>query len=188
MAKKPEPESSLTFLGGIGPYPVRMARLDELHADPANVNTHDELNLRTIRDSLKEFGVVEPLVVQKGTGKVIGGNGRLQVMRDLGITEVPVYEFEGGDVRATALGIALNRTAKTSTFDDEALATTLRALQSEDFPLEAAGYTDDELDALLNGLADEIVPDFGPAGEDEQGRLDEKAKIQCPECGHEFSA
>jgi len=32
-----------------------------------------------------------------------------------------------------------------------------------------------------------ISPDFEPVGIDEQGRLDEKAKVTCPECGHEFT-
>jgi ParB-like chromosome segregation protein Spo0J len=139
---------------GDEPLTVRRVRLDDLHADPANTNTHDGLNLRTIRDSLREFGQVEPLVVHKGTNKVIGGNGRLAVMRDLGITEADVVEFDGDNVRATALGIALNRTAKTSSFDDTALAETLRALQSEDFPVEAAGFTDAEVDALIGRLGD----------------------------------
>lgn len=29
-------------------------------------------------------------------------------------------------------------------------------------------------------------PDFGPASADEQGRLDKKNPVTCPECGHEF--
>jgi hypothetical protein len=133
---------------------IRRVPIGELHADPANVNTHDESNLRQIRGSLQEFGQVEPLVVQAGSGKVIGGNGRLDVMRELGFAECDVVEFDGGDVRATALAIALNRTAKTSVFDDEALARTLRALQDEDFDLGAVGFTDAEVDALF-GTADE---------------------------------
>jgi hypothetical protein len=164
--ERPGKGSDRNGVGSNGePLTVRRVRLDDLHADPANTNTHDELNLRTIRDSLREFGQVEPLVVHKGTNKVIGGNGRLTVMRDLGITEADVVDFDGDNVRATALGIALNRTAKTSTFDDTALSETLRALQSEDFPIEAAGFTDAEVDALLKGLADErLEGEEEPAG------------------------
>ena len=29
-------------------------------------------------------------------------------------------------------------------------------------------------------------PDFEPASADEQGRLDKKNPVTCPECGHEF--
>jgi ParB-like chromosome segregation protein Spo0J len=147
---------------------IRRVSLDDLHADPGNVNMHDEKNLGTIRGSLKEFGQVEPLVVLKSTGKVIGGNGRLQVMRELGWTEVDIVEMDLTPTQAIALGIALNRTAKTSTFDDTALADTLRALQSEDFDLDAVGYTGDEVDALIERLGSQlIVPEPEPQKEPE---------------------
>jgi len=42
----------------------------------------------------------------------------------------------------------------------------------------------DMLEALANG---ERLPDFEPASIDEQGRLDEKKPIECPECGHHFT-
>jgi hypothetical protein len=44
------------------------------------------------------------------------------------------------------------------------------------------GFDADELSTLLG-----FVPDFQPGSEDDQGRLDEKAKITCPECKHEFT-
>ena len=91
---------------------IRRVKITELHADPANARTHGERNLRAIEDSLKSFGQVEPLVVQKSTGKVIGGNGRLEVMRRAGIEECDVVEVDVDDAKATALGIALNRTAE----------------------------------------------------------------------------
>jgi ParB family chromosome partitioning protein len=47
-------------------------------------------------------------------------------------------------------------------------------------PLLASLSTDD-LAALLKG------PDFEPATEGQQSRLDEKKKVICPECGHEFT-
>lgn len=53
--------------------------------------------------------------------------------------------------------------------------------------LETLGYDADELTALLSQLADDADPAFGPASEDEQGRLDEKAQVECPHCGHRFT-
>jgi ParB-like chromosome segregation protein Spo0J len=143
------------------PLTIVRVPIGRLHADPSNANTHDEKNLRQIRDSLREFGQVEPLVVQKGTGKVIGGNGRLEVMRDEGVHEVDVVEFDGSEVQARALAIALNRTAKTSVFDDTILAEHLRALQSEDFPIAATGFTDEEVDALLQSLGSKALSSNG---------------------------
>ena len=40
--------------------------------------------------------------------------------------------------------------------------------------------------AGLNELLGSEVPDFQPVGEDEQGRLDQKKPVVCPECGAEF--
>jgi ParB-like chromosome segregation protein Spo0J len=59
---------------------IRRVPLTELHADAANARTHGDKNLEAIRASLLQFGQAEPLVVQKSTGRVVGGNGRLVVM------------------------------------------------------------------------------------------------------------
>jgi ParB family chromosome partitioning protein len=41
----------------------------------------------------------------------------------------------------------------------------------------------------LKGLTEsEDVPDFQPVGVEEQGRLDQKKPVECPNCGHEFVA
>jgi hypothetical protein len=146
-----------------GPLAIRRVRLDDLHQDAANVRLHDRRNLDSIIASLKQFGQVEPLVVQKGTNKVIGGNGRLAAMREIGTVEADVVEVDADNLTATALGIALNRTASLAAWDDEALAATLRALQEEGFPTAAAGFDDAELDALLGGLA--AADDGGYGGE-----------------------
>lgn len=107
---------------------VRRARLSELHPDPSNARKHDSRNLDAISASLKQFGQVEPLVVQKSTGKVIGGNGRLEVLRRAGETEADIVEVDVNDTQAAALGIALNRTGELAGWDDEALAKILQSL------------------------------------------------------------
>ncbi|MCP4592832.1 MAG: ParB N-terminal domain-containing protein [bacterium] len=108
---------------------LQRTKLSDLHPDPANARRHDQRNLTAIAASLKEFGQVEPLVVQKGTGKVIGGNGRLTALLADGVEHADVVELDIDDTRAAALGIALNRTAELANWDDDALATTLAALQ-----------------------------------------------------------
>ena len=54
---------------------VERAPLSTLVADPANPRTHDDRNLRSIADSLRVHGQVEPLLVQASTRMVIAGNG-----------------------------------------------------------------------------------------------------------------
>ena len=86
-----------------GAVAYRRAKLAELHQDPANARKHDDKNLDAIAGSLSTFGQVEPLVVQKSTGKVIGGNGRLEVMKRQGLSECDVVEVDVDDTQATAL-------------------------------------------------------------------------------------
>jgi site-specific DNA-methyltransferase (adenine-specific) len=130
---------------------VRTARLTDLHPDPANARKHDDRNLGAIDASLRTFGQVEPLVVQKSSGKVIGGNGRLEVMRRAGVSECEIVEVDVDDVQATALAIALNRTAELAAWDDTTLARLLESLPDEAFA--ATGFAEGDLKDLLNRLA-----------------------------------
>jgi len=67
---------------------LRTVNLDELHQDPANARRHGERNVQAIVASLRQFGQVEPLVVQKSTG----GNGRIDAIRKMGETEAQIVE------------------------------------------------------------------------------------------------
>src|SRR6185369_7551684 len=125
--------------------------LDSLHLDPSNVRTHDARNLEAISASLTRFGQAEPLVVQQGTGRVIGGNGRLQAMKQLGWTQCEVVELNVDDLRATSLSIALNRTGELAGWDEAGLARLLEELRKED-ALEGVGYSSDDIDALVQQL------------------------------------
>ena len=130
---------------------IRRVALASLHQDPANARTHDARNLEAIRASLSRFGQAEPLVVRKKSGLVIGGNGRLEAMRSLGWDHCDVVELDVDDLQATALGIALNRTAELAGWDDEVLARLSQSLR-EAGALEGTGFDDAEVDAMLAGL------------------------------------
>jgi len=150
----------------------RRVPLSELHQDPGNVRAHGERNMAAIRDSLRRFGQAEPLVVQKGTGRVIGGNGRLAAMQSLGWTECDIVEVELDDRKARALGLALNRTAELAEWNMQALATVLQELQVDD-DLDGVGFTNEDIDALIadieaNTVQPGEVDDPGPAEPTEQ--------------------
>ncbi|MFO0449265.1 MAG: ParB N-terminal domain-containing protein, partial [Pseudomonadota bacterium] len=108
------------------PLRIKSVPIDSLHLDPSNVRTHDTRNLDAISASLKRFGQAEPLVVQQRTGRVIGGNGRLQAMKQLGWTQCEIVELDLDDLQATSLSIALNRTGELAGWDEPALAKAAR--------------------------------------------------------------
>ena len=142
---------------------IQRVSLDALHLDPANARAHGDRNLDSIGDSLKRFGQTEPLIVQASSGRVIGGNGRLSVMRKLGWTECDVVRLEISDLEATALGIALNRTAELAEWDDDTLGRLLGELRAEG-ALDGVGFDAAEIDELLAELGEEPrdVEDPGP--------------------------
>lgn len=59
-------------------------KLSELVEFPNNVRIHTKRNLDTIKNSLKEFGQVKPILVQKSTNYIIAGNGTYQAAKALG--------------------------------------------------------------------------------------------------------
>src|SRR2546428_7987977 len=130
---------------------IRRVPLDSLHLDPANAREHGPENLEAIVGSLKRFNQAEPLVVQKKTGRVIGGNGRLEVMKKLGWAECDIVEVDLDDLNATALGIALNRSASLASWNDSTLAKLLEELKVND-ALEAVGYSNEDIGRLLDQL------------------------------------
>lgn len=136
--------------------------LSSLVLDPANARSHPDRNLDAIGDSLRSFGQVEPLVVQRGTGRVIGGNGRLAVMRREGQTHADVVYLDIDDHAATRLGIALNRTAELAEWDKETLASLLDGMGEAD--LLTTGFDADSLKDLLADLTPPVVvEDEAPA-------------------------
>ncbi|MCC7170120.1 MAG: DNA modification methylase [Planctomycetes bacterium] len=143
---------------------IRRVALDSLHLDPANARSHNDRNLDAIKSSLSRFGQAEPLVVLKGEGRVIGGNGRLVAMKALGWKECDVVELELSAIDAASLGIALNRTAELAEWNDSALAEILKTLRTED-ALDGVGFDAHEIDELLaelDGATPRIVEDEGP--------------------------
>ena len=82
------------------------------------------------------------------------------------MTEVPVWWFDGDDLAATAYAIADNRSHEYSEWDDPELARLLEVLRKED-ALDGVGYTEEDLDALVQQLreqeeVDRDLTDDGP--------------------------
>jgi ParB-like chromosome segregation protein Spo0J len=157
---------------------VKRVPIGSIIADPSNVRSHNSKNLGAIRESLKRFGQVEPLVVQSSTRIVIGGNGRLEAMKEIGWDTVEIVEVDINHVEANALAITLNRTAELGEWNDEALSAVLKSY-SESQPeakaeLTLLGWDADDLKALLGTSAEDEKP---KGGQDESGKLKPQFQI-----------
>ncbi|MHB8868423.1 MAG: site-specific DNA-methyltransferase [Thermoleophilia bacterium] len=125
--------------------------LDSLTPDPANPRRISEKDLEALTRSLREFGLVDPLVARRETRVVIGGHQRLLAARKLGLRTVPVVFLDLSEERARLLNVALNKIS--GEFDPELLGRLLAGLaESPDLDLSLSGFDAQEIDQLLRGL------------------------------------
>jgi hypothetical protein len=142
------------------PFELRRLPIDRL--TPAPYNPRRELKpgspaYRKLAASLREFGLVEPLVWNELTGYVVGGHARLRILRELGVTEVPVSVVRLTPEREKALNIVLNNREAQGHYDPAMLANLLEELQG--LPeQELSGFSSDDLAALRL----EPFPDLPP--------------------------
>lgn len=115
---------------------------------PADYNPrkHDKVAADHLKESIRRFGAVDPLIVNQTPGReniVIGGHFRLEVLRELGYTEAPVVYVNIPDIeREKELNIRLNK--NTGEFDFNLLATF-----DESF-LSQVGFSSEELDDIFH--------------------------------------
>lgn len=101
-----------------------------------------------IKNSIQEFGYVEPIIVNYDM-TVIGGHQRLTVLKDLGYTEVQcvVVRIEDEN-KVKALNVALNKI--TGAWDEQLLADLLVDLKTQDFNTDFTGFEAPEIEQLFS--------------------------------------
>jgi hypothetical protein len=141
-----------------------VAELKPAPYNPRKVLSPRSPAYRKLKASLTEFGLVEPLVWNELTGHVVGGHARLRILKELGVTEVPVSVVRLSPEREKALNVVLNNQEAQSRYDPGKLAELLTELA--DLPeLDMTGFDSSTLSALtltpadLRPLPDLVDPD-----------------------------
>lgn len=131
-------------------------KIEKKHIDdlkPAEYNPRIELQTddeeyQSLKRSIEEFGLVDPIIYNEQTGNVVGGHQRLKVAKDLGYTEFDVSVVSMSEEKEKALNIALNKIS--GKWDDEKLKELLSELDSNELML--TGFNEDEIDSLMNDI------------------------------------
>ena len=103
--------------------------------------------LRTLKANIKEFGLVDPIIVNADM-TIIGGHQRFKACLELGITEVPCIVLDLPKSKEKALNLALNKI--TGDWDKKKLEKILQEIESIDF--EFTGFDEDELAKLIEDV------------------------------------
>jgi ParB-like chromosome segregation protein Spo0J len=159
---------------------IEYVSLDDLTPYTRNARTHSPGQIKQIVASIREFGFTNPVLID-GDGGIIAGHGRVTAAREMGMETVPCIRLGHlSEAQWRAYVIADNKLALNAGWDFSMLSAELIDLKAVDFNLDLIGFNQLELSELVNG------PDFNPGTEADQGQLDEKTKVTCPDCGAVF--
>jgi len=124
-----------------------------------NARTHSPEQVMKLRSSLREFGFINPIVIDRDYG-IIAGHGRLLAAKEEGITEVPcVFVDYLTEAQKKAYILADNRMAMDAGWDEELLRVEIEALQGEAFDVSLTGFDEKELADLFKNGSDSDAED-----------------------------
>ena len=125
-----------------------------------NARTHSPEQINKLRSSLREFGFINPVIIDRDYG-VIAGHGRILAAKEEGITEVLcVFADHLTEAQKKAYIIADNRMAMDAGWDEELLRVEIESLQAADFDPLLTGFDEKELSKLFDDGKDIQENDF----------------------------
>jgi len=150
---------------------IKRMSLDKLN--PAKYNPRKELKpgdpeFEKLKRSIQEFGLVEPIVLNKRTGNVVGGHQRLSVLKHLGYSETDCVIVDLDDAKEKTLNIALNKIS--GRWDDELLSALLKDIEKSGFDVSLTGFDAAEIESMFDD-EDDIIEDEPPEPEDDNNQF-----------------
>ena len=149
--------------------------LDSIRPYAANAKKHDATQVANVAESIRQYGFVQPIVIDKD-GVIVIGHCRALAAKKLGMKQVPcVCVDDLTPEQVKALRVIDNKTNE-SPWDMDLLAAELPGLDLDGF----------EFDFYLpTQMTDEMLDSFF---EDAKPKEKKPQKIQCPHCGEWFDA
>jgi len=137
-----------------------LAKLKRAKYNPRKIS---DAALAKLERSIDEFGLVEPIVVNKKTGyTVVGGHQRLRILEKRGEKSVECVVLEITPEKERLLNVALNNQNLAGEFDLPVLAELLKGLETTELDLSLSGFDPGEImdihSSVLNGTEEEDTP------------------------------
>ena len=131
---------------------------------PASYNPRKDLKpgdkeYEDLKNSIENFGCVEPIVWNRRNGHIIGGHQRLKILAELGKKETECVVLDLDDNQEKDLNLRLNKIS--GDWDLDKLKIVIDDLKLADFDLSLTGFEIEELDNLFRDEIKEKVKDDG---------------------------
>lgn len=132
------------------PDKIEQIAVGDLLPYAKNSRTHSQEQVAQIAASMVEFGWTNPVLID-ANGMIVAGHGRVLAARKLKMDSVPCIRLGHLTLtQARAYVIADNKLALNAGWDDAMLKAELDVLKEEGFEIGLTGFSDDEIDSLLD--------------------------------------
>ena len=141
---------------------IEYLTLDKLKPYDKNAKKHQEADLSTIKASITEFGMSDPIGVWGKDNTIVEGHGRYLACKELGIDNVPVIHLDHlTDEQRRAYALAHNKTAEMSEWDIDLLDEELDDIfniDMSDFGFDLTEEEEEETEIIEDEVPEEVEP------------------------------
>lgn len=138
---------------------MQLVSTDKLVPYVNNARTHSAEQVNKLRSSLREFGFINPVIIDSEYG-IIAGHGRVLAAKEEGIEQVPCVLVDYlTEAQKKAYIIADNRFAQDAGWDEELLKIEIESLQGANFDVSLTGFEDQEIADLFGGDEEDVKED-----------------------------
>lgn len=142
---------------------MELIDIDKLIPNKRNARIHSASQIEKIQASLREFGFVNPVLIDSDYG-IIAGHGRVEAAKREGIEKVPCVWVEHlTEEQKRAYILADNRLTELGEWNTDLLATELKDLSEIGFDIDLMGFNAEDFEGAFDDVEafeDEFEPEL----------------------------
>ena len=150
---------------------IKTLKLKDINPAPYNPRKDlqpDDPEYVKLKKAIDEFGLVDPLVVNKRGNVLISGHQRHKILLARGDTETQVSIVDLPPQKEKALNLALNKIS--GEWDNIKLKDILEELDTGDFDMEITGFDLQEIEDLMTQVFMPALVDYSDQDDDRGNR------------------
>ena len=147
---------------------LELSKISPAEYNPRKDLKPGDLEYERIKNSVSEFGLVEPLVVNKRNMVLVGGHQRYKVLTDLGKKEAEAVMVDLDDAAEKTLNIALNKIE--GDWDYDKLQEMFTEMDAEE--ISRTSFSKVEIDDIIGTLEDAEKEVSAEKQKNEQGEFE----------------
>lgn len=139
---------------------IEYHQIDDLKPYEKNARKHAKKDIKTIVESIKEFGFNDPIGIWSEENLIVEGHGRLMAAKEIGMESVPCIRLDHlSEEQRRAYALAHNKTAEMSEWDMDLLPEELLGIEEIDMELFGFDPVEEEEKEVVEDDYEEVLPE-----------------------------